>query len=101
VERAALPGPSRGRERLAARLFRAAERQARKIERSLTWEFQRKEDRAADLQALRDLTRILRDLATLEDSAARPARKPRGSVEHEQALAVEGRAVVISRTTTG
>jgi AcrR family transcriptional regulator len=103
VERAALPGPSRGRQRLAARLLRAAERQARKIERSLAWDFQRKEDRALDLAALRELTRILRDLSVLEDSSARGGQKERRerSVEHEQALAVEGRAVVISRTREG
>jgi AcrR family transcriptional regulator len=105
VERAALPGPSRGRQRLAARLFRAAEKQAKKIERSLAWDFQRKEDRALDLAALRELTRILRDLSVVEESArsaGRRERRERGvSVEHEQALAVEGRAVVISRTTTG
>jgi AcrR family transcriptional regulator len=104
VERAAT-SPSRGRQKLAARLFRAAERQARKLERSLTWDFQRKEDRALHLAALRELTRILRDLSVVEESARSASRKERGersvSVEHEQALAVEGRAVVISRTTTG
>jgi AcrR family transcriptional regulator len=102
VERAAMPGPSRGRQRLAARLFRAAERQARKLERSLAWDFQRKEDRALDLAALRELTRILRDLSVVEESARSAGRRERRersvSVEHEQALAVEGRAVVISRT---
>ena len=98
---AALPMPSRGRQRLAARLFRAAERQARKLERSLTWEFQRKEDRALDLAALRELTRILRDLSVLEDSSTRAGRRGGVSIEHEQALAVEGRAVLVSRTKTG
>ncbi len=68
---AAMPMPSRGRERLAARLFRAAEKQAKKIERSLAWEFQRKEDRAHDLAALRELTRILRDLSVVEEFGAR------------------------------
>ncbi len=103
MERAALPGPSRGRQRLAARLFRAAERQARKLERSLAWDYQRKEDRALDLAALRELTRILRDLSVLEESARSAGRKERRerSIEHEQALAVEGRAVVISRTREG
>ncbi len=96
---AATPMPSRGRQKLAARLFRAAERQARKLERSLTWDFQRKEDRALDLAALRELTRILRDLSVLEDSSSRAGRRGGGgSVEHEQALAVEGRAVLVSRT---
>jgi AcrR family transcriptional regulator len=106
---AALPMPSRGRQKLAVRLFRAAERQARKLERSLAWDFQRKEDRALDLAALRELTRILRDLSVLEDSFAfgRAGRRERGgvsgsvSVEHEQALAVEGRAVLVSRMRSG
>jgi AcrR family transcriptional regulator len=92
--------PSRGRQRLAARLFRAAERQARKLEFSLAWDYQRKEDRALDLAALRELSRILRDLSVLEDSSWRggAGRRGGGSVEHEQALAVEGRAVLVSRT---
>jgi hypothetical protein len=95
---AVMPMPSRGRKKLAARLWRAAERQARKLEFSLAFDHQRKEDRAHDLAALKELTRILRDLAAFED-AHRP---PRGeTLEHEQALAVEGRAVVISRTTRG
>ena len=100
---AALPMPSRGRQKLAARLFRAAERQARKLERSLAWDFQRKEDRALDLAALRELTRILRDLSVLEDFSTRAGRRERGgvSVEHEQALAVEGRAVLVSRMRSG
>ena len=53
-----------------------------------------------DLAALRELTRILRELATFEDAALRAAARPPGgeTVEHEQALAVEGRAVVISRS---
>ncbi len=95
---AVAPMPSRGRKKLAARLWRAAERQARKIEFALTWGHQRPEERAHDLQALRELTRILRDLSALEDSAARS--RP-VVVEHEQALAVDGRAVVISRTKAG
>src|SRR5436190_5948657 len=68
---AVTPLPSRGRQKLAARLFRAAERQAKKIEFTLALGFRRKEDRALDLQALRELTHILRDLAILEDSSAR------------------------------
>ena len=68
------------------------------IERSLSWDFQRKEDRARDLAALRELTRILRDLSVLEDSAVRPGR--RYGVSIEQALAVEGSAVFLSRTKT-
>jgi AcrR family transcriptional regulator len=97
------PMPSRGRQKLAARLWRAAERQARKIEFSLTWGHQRKEDRAHDLQALRELTRVLRELSALEDSAARAEPRGRSSeaVEHEAALAVEGRAVHVSRTRRG
>jgi hypothetical protein len=95
------PLPSRGRQRLAARLWRAAERQARKIEFRLTWEHQRREERAEDLAALRELTRILRDLSVVEDSAARGSLRRSARVEHEQALAVEGRAVVISRTKRG
>ena len=94
------PMPSRGRRTLAARLFRAAERQARALRFSLAWDYQRKEDRAADLAALRELSRILRDLSVLEDSSWRGGerRGGGGSVEHEQALAVEGRAVLVSRT---
>src|SRR4051812_1850143 len=46
---AVTPMPSRGRQKLAARLFKAAERQARKIEFTLSLGFQRKEDRALDL----------------------------------------------------
>jgi AcrR family transcriptional regulator len=88
--------PSRGRRKLAARLWRAAERQARKLEFSLAWSFQRRENRAEDLAALRELTRILRDLSAFEDAVP-----PRRVLEHEQALAVEGRAVVISRTKAG
>ena len=95
---AVVPMPSRGRQKLAARLFRAAERQAQKIEFTLALGFQRKEDRALDLQALRGLTRILRDLSVLEDSAVRP--RPRYGVSIEQALAVEGSAVFLSRTKT-
>ena len=102
VEGNAASLPSRSRQRLTARLFRAAERQARKIEFSLAWSFQRREDRAQDLHALKEIARILRDLAAVEDfsSRARPRRSgpPAGPMEHEQALAVEGRAVVISRT---
>ncbi len=95
---AVAPMPSGGRRKLAARLWRAAERQAQRIEFALTWGHQRPEERAHDLQALRELTRILRDLSALEDSATRPRLV---AVEHEQALAVEGRAVVISRTKAG
>ena len=105
VEGAALtPLPSRGRKRLAARLWRAAERQARKLEFALAWDFQRKEDRAHDLAALRELTRILRDLSALEDSSARAEMRGRvGSeaVEREEALAVEGRAVFVRREKRG
>jgi hypothetical protein len=89
---------SRARKKLVARLFRAAERQAHKIEFSLAWGFQRGPQRAEDLQALKDLARILRDLSAVEDSAFRAERRGSGRVEHEQALAVEGRAVYVSRT---
>ena len=61
--------PSRGRKRLAARLFRAAEQQARKIEMKLAIGYQHREQQAEDLNALRDLARILRDLSAAEDSA--------------------------------
>ena len=99
---AVAPTPSRGRKKLAARLWRAAERQARKIEFSLTFGHQRPEERAHDLQALRELTRILRDLSALEESGRRRAPEAGSpSIEHEQALAVEGRAVMISRTKRG
>jgi AcrR family transcriptional regulator len=93
--------PSRQRRKLAARLFRAAERQARKLEMTLTVGFQRLEHRAEDLAALRELARILRDLSAFEDAALRDARRGRASLEHEQALAVEGRAVYVSRTRQG
>ena len=103
VKGTALSLPSRGRRKLAARLFRAAEQQARKIELSLIWGHQRPEQRALDLQALRELTRVLRDLSALEDSALRsqPHIRAGAKVEHEQALAVEGRALYISRTKRG
>jgi hypothetical protein len=91
--------PSRGRRRLAARLWRAAERQARKIEFALTIGHQRPEERAHDLAALRELTRILRDLSALEDSAMRGGRG-RGE-EREEAVAVEGRAVFVRRERRG
>ena len=95
------PLASRGRKKLAARLWRAAEGQARKLEFALVHGFQRNEERVHDLQALRELTRILKELAAFEDSA-RPAPPRQGeALEHEQALAVEGRAVVISRTRRG
>ena len=98
---AVAPLPARGRKKLAARLWRAAEGQARKLEFALVHGFQRKEERAHDLQALRELTRILKELAAFEDSA-RPLPPRQGeAVEHEQALAVEGRAVMISRTRRG
>jgi AcrR family transcriptional regulator len=94
--------PSRGRKKLAARLFRAAERQARKLEFALTWDYQRKEDRALDLAALRELTRILRDLSVLEDSAHRAEPWKRGeAVERKEAVAVEGRAVFVRREKRG
>ncbi len=96
------PLPSRARRKLAARLFRAAERQARKLEFALAWDHQRKEDRALDLSALRELTRVLRDLAALEDASARSAPRGRGEkVEREEALAVEGRAVLVTRERRG
>jgi AcrR family transcriptional regulator len=94
------PLASRGRKKLAARLWRAAERQARKLEFTLAFGHQRPEQRAHDLQALRELTRILKELAAFEDSARRAAPRP-GRETVEQALAVEGRAVVISRTRRG
>ena len=86
--------PSRGRKKLAARLWRVAEQQARKLELFLAGNYQRRDDRAADLQALRELTRILRELATFEDASLRTAARPPGgeTLEHEQALAVERRA---------
>jgi AcrR family transcriptional regulator len=100
---ATAPMPSRGRRRLAARLWRAAERQARKLEFALTWGHQRPEERAHDLQALRELTRILRDLSALEESALRAGAGRGGSdaVEREEALAVEGRAVFVRRERRG
>ena len=95
------PISPRGRRKLAARLWRAAERQAHKLEFSLAWTHQRKEDRADDLAALKELTRILRELAQFEDSFARAEARREGSVEHEAALAVEGRAVYVTRTRRG
>ena len=91
----------RARRKLAARLWRAAEGQARKLEFALVHGFQHKEERAHDLQALRELTRILKELAAFEDSARPPPPRQSEALEHEQALAVEGRAVVISRTRRG
>jgi hypothetical protein len=88
---------SRGRRRLVARLWRAAERQAEKIEWHLKYEHQTLEGRTADLAAFRELTRILRDISAVEDTA----RRAEGGVEQEQALAVEGRAVYVSRTRRG
>jgi AcrR family transcriptional regulator len=93
----ALPS-SRGRQKLVARLWRAAERQAEKIEFRLIHEHQTPEGRAADLAAFRELARILRDISAVEDSTRRAAER---GVEHEQALAVEGRAVYVSRTRRG
>jgi AcrR family transcriptional regulator len=98
------PLSPRGRRKLAARLWRAAERQAQKLEFSLAWSFQRKEDRADDLAALKELTKILRELAEFEDNFARAeARREDAAsgVEHEAALAVEGRAVYVTRTRSG
>ena len=94
---------SREGRKLAARLFRAAERQARKLEFALAFDHQRKEDRATDLAALRELTRILRDLAAVETQAARAEAFERGgaAVEREEALAVEGRAVFVRRERRG
>ena len=66
---------------------------------ALTHSHIRREGRVHDIQALRELARILRDLAAFEDYGRRAALGP--PVEHEQAVAVEGRAVVISRTTRG
>jgi AcrR family transcriptional regulator len=103
VEGTALSLPSRGRRKLAARLLRAAEQQARKIEMRLGLGHQRLEQLPHDLAALRELAKILRDLSIFEDSAARVSGRERRDeeLEHEQALAVEGRAVVISRTRRG
>jgi hypothetical protein len=95
------PISPRGRRRLAARLWRAAERQARKLEFDLAWSFQRKEDRAEDLSALKELTRILRELAAFEEASARTEARRDGGVEHEAALAVEGRAVYVTRMRRG
>ena len=97
---------SRGRRRLAARLWRAAERQARKIEMSMSpWWQQTPEQRAQDLAALREITKILRELTLFENaSAAAPRWRRRRAdadapapIEHETALAVEGRAVYVQR----
>ena len=79
------------------------QRQAQKIEFSLAWGHQRLDQRALDLSALRELTRILRELSVFEEAALRAEAHQTGGarVEHEQALAVEGRAVYISRTTRG
>ena len=60
--------PARGRKSSRRGLFCAAEKQARIIEFALTWGHQRREERAHDLQALRELTPILKDLSTLEVS---------------------------------
>jgi hypothetical protein len=93
--------PSRGRKRMAARLWRAAEQQARKVEFRLTYEHQTREGRAEDLAALKELTRILKDLAAAEEAAARAEAHRRAPTEEEEALAVEGRAVFLKRTRRG
>ena len=99
--------PSRGRRRLAARLWRAAERQARKIEYALSWGPQSGEQRTHDLAALREITKILRELTVLENASAPGPRRRRGDadapgpIEHETALAVEGRAVYVQRVREG
>lgn len=72
-----------------ARLWRAAERQAEKIEFHLKYEHQTREGRAEGL-AFRDLTRILRDISAVEDTARRAAET--GGVEHEQARSATSRA---------
>ena len=56
-----------------------------------------------DLAALRELTRILRDLAAVETQAARAEAFERGgaAMEREEALAVEGRAVLVRRERRG
>src|SRR5205085_6481606 len=95
---AIVPLPTRGRRKLVARLWRAAELQGRKLEFLLGWQVQDKERRVEDLQALRELTRILRELSVVEDCAYRAAGRERGGIEHTHALAVEGRALYISRT---
>jgi hypothetical protein len=98
---ATLPLQARGRRRLAARLWRAAESQARRIERSVLWgNHQPLAQRDADMAALREMVRILRDLAAFEDASFGPLPRRDGEApaEHEAALAVEGRALYISRT---
>jgi AcrR family transcriptional regulator len=104
-EAATLPA-SRGRRRLAARLWRAAERQARKIEYALSWGPQSAEQRTHDLAALREIAKILRELTALENASAPAPHRRRGPdapapVEHETALAVEGRAVYVQRVKRG
>jgi hypothetical protein len=104
--RALIAMPWRERQKLAARLFRAAERQARKIEFRLTFEHQTREGRAEDLAALRELTRVLRDLSAVEDAIARARPRSTGaesgeSFEREEAVAVEGRAVFVRREKRG
>jgi hypothetical protein len=93
--------PSRARKRLAARLFRAAEQQARKIELTLSLGFQHKENRTHDLAALKELTRILKELSVMEEAAARAEERRSGRIEQEEALAVEGRALFVRRERRG
>jgi AcrR family transcriptional regulator len=64
------------RARLAARLLRAAESQARVIETHLANPRQTPEERAADLTALAQLAGVLRALGTYERGAAKPEGRP-------------------------
>ena len=57
---------------------RAAERQAEKMELSLTSDFQRKEDRSIDLAALKEITRFPRELRRLRGRV-----RPRGDAVRE------------------
>ena len=100
---------SGARRRLAARLFRATEQQVRKIELRLSLGHQSYEQRNHDLTALREIAKIFRDLCVLEAAGATPRPRRRsdasagetGPVEHETALAVEGRALYVRRERRG
>ena len=65
------------------------------MELSLTSDFQRKEDRSIDLAALKEITRFPRELAAFEDASGRVETRC-ATIEHEAALAVEGRAVYVT-----
>ena len=55
----------------------------------------------ANVASCDELTRILRELAQFEEAFARADARREGTLEHEAALAGEGRAVYVTRTRRG